>query len=67
MICTFFAGKRWEDDPELKPQIHAATPTGGQLGAGSYGNVEQVEVDGVKYAAKKFRMYLSMTPEEFDN
>lgn len=54
MICTFFAGKWWEDDhPELKPHIHAATPTGKQLGAGSYGIVVQVKVDGVKYASKE--------------
>ena len=67
MICTFFAGKWWEDDPELKPHIHAATPTGEQLGVGSYGNVEQVKVDGVKYARKRFRMDISMSSEEFDN
>ena len=66
MHCTFFAGKRWEDDPELKPHIHTATPTGIQLGAGSYGNVEQVKFNGVNYAAKKFRMDISMSPEEFD-
>ena len=56
----------WEDDPKLKPHIHVATPTGEQLGDGSYGIVVQGKVNGVKYAAKKFRMDISMSSEEFD-
>ena len=66
-LHPYFAGKWWEDEPELKPHIYAATPTGKQLGAGSYGIVIQVKVDGVMYAAKKFRMDISMSSEEFDN
>ena len=63
--CCFHAGKKWEDDPELKPLIQTAHPTGIQLGAGAYGSVEQVKINGDKYAAKKFRMEIGMSCDEF--
>ena len=39
--------------------------TGVQLGAGAYSSVEQVEIEGAKYAAKKFMVGISMKPDRF--
>ena len=63
--CDIHAGKKWEDDPELKPLIQTAHLTGIQLGAGAYGSVEQVKINGDKYAAKKYRMEIGMNYDEF--
>ena len=41
-----FTAQRWEDDPELKLLVKEAEPTGTQLGAGAYGSVEQVKIEG---------------------
>lgn len=50
--CDIHAGKKWGDDPELKPLIQTAHLTGIQLGAGAYGSVEQVKINGDKYAQR---------------
>ena len=60
-----FVPQRWEDDPELKPFIKKAEPTGIQLSVGAYGSVEQVKVEGAVYAAKRFRVEICMNPDEF--
>ena len=39
--------------------------TGEQLGTGAYASVEQVEIKGAKYAAKKFMLGISMKPDKF--
>lgn len=62
--CDIHAGKKWEDDAELKPLIQTAHLTG-ILGAGAYGSVEQVKINGNKYAAKKYRMEIGMNYDEF--
>ena len=36
-----------------------------QLGVGSYGSIEQVKVEGAVYAAKRFKLEISMNPDEF--
>ena len=36
-----------------------------QLGAGAYGSVERVKIEGAMYAAKKFTMKICMNPDEF--
>ena len=64
MIYSFTA-QRWEDDPELKSLVKEAEPTGRQLGTGAYGSVEQVKIEGVMYAAKRFTLKICMNPDEF--
>ena len=45
--------------------VRKAEPTGRQLGAGAYGSVEQVSIEGEMYAVKKLTMKISMNPNEF--
>jgi len=60
-----FTAQRWDEDPELKSFVKAAEPTGRQLGAGAYGSVEQVSIEGEMYAAKKLTVKICMNPNEF--
>ena len=55
----------WDNYPTLKPFAKQAKLTGIQLGAGAYGRVEQVKIEGETYAAKRFRVEIAMSPDEF--
>ena len=57
--------QRWEDDPELKSLVKKAEPTGTQLGAGAYGSVEQVKIEGVLYAAKRLSGEICKNVDKF--
>ena len=48
----------------MKSLVKEAEPTGRQLGAGAYGSVEQVKVEGTTYAAKRFRLEICKSPNE---
>ena len=48
----------------MKPLVKEAEPTGTQLGAGAYGSVEQVKIEGATYAAKRFRVEIYKSPDE---
>ena len=65
MLSTSFTAQRWEDDPDLKSLVKKAEPTGRQLGAGAYGSVEQVKIEGETCAAKRFRVEICINPTEF--
>ena len=65
MLSISFTAQSWEDDPELKSLVKKAEPTGRQLGAGAYGSVEQVKIEGEMCAAKRFRVEICMNPDEF--
>ena len=64
-MVILVVGQRWEDDPQLKSLVKKAEPTGRQLGTGAYGSVEQVNIEGEMYAAKKLTMKICMNPNEF--
>ena len=55
----------WDNYPTLKPFAKQAKLTGIQLGAGAYGSVEQVKIEGETFAAKRFRVGKSMNPDKF--
>ena len=63
--CNYTIAQSWEDDPELQSLVKKAEPTGRQLGAGAYGSVEQVKIEGAMYAAKRFTLKICMNPDEF--
>ena len=48
----------------MKSLVKEAEPTGRQLGAGAYGSVEQVKIEGTTYAAKRFRVEIYKSPNE---
>ena len=48
----------------MKSLVKKAEPTGRQLGAGAYGSVEQVNIEGALYAAKRFRVEICKSPNE---
>ena len=48
------------DHPELQPLIlHDVTPTGVTIGAGAYGNIEEVTIPGAVCAAKSIHRFLA--------
>ena len=49
----------------MKSLVRKAEPTGRKLGAGAYGSVEQVNIEGEMYAAKKLTVKISMNLNEF--
>ena len=61
LMCISFTAQRWED---VKSLVKKAEPTGRQLGAGAYGSVEQVSIEGALYAAKRFRVEIYKSPSE---
>ena len=61
LMCISFTAQRWED---VKSLVKKAEPTGRQLGAGAYGSVEQVSIEGTTYAAKRFRVEIYKSPNE---
>ena len=65
MLSISFTAQSWEYDPELKSLVKKAEPTGMQLGAGAYGSVEQVKIEGEMCAAKRFTMKIRINPNEF--
>ena len=65
LLSISFTAQRWEDDPDLKSIVKKAEPTGRQLGAGAYGCVEQVKIEGETCAAKRFRVEICINPNEF--
>ena len=48
----------------MKPLVKEAEPTSTQLGAGAYGSVEQVKIEGATYVAKRFRVEICKSPDE---
>ena len=54
------------DHPELQPLIlHDVTPTGVTIGAGAFGNIEEVAIPGAVCAAKSIHHFLAEEEEDW--
>ena len=60
----FYSVGNWADHSDLKPLVKKAETTGVQLGVGAYSSVEQVKIEGAVYAAKRFKVGISVNPDK---